>query len=142
MNEGAERVWKVAAVVLRASAGGPEALVFDHPQPEGGVQAQLPAGTVEPGEAPEAAVVRELEEETGVLGVVERLAGVIDEAFGGEARRRWVYVLRATSMVGGAEVGESWPCVCDCGVAVVCRWQALDAPVHPGQQAWLDAGRR
>jgi ADP-ribose pyrophosphatase YjhB (NUDIX family) len=79
------RVRKVAAVVVRASAGGDEVLVFEHPQPEGGVLAQLPAGTVEPGEAPLAAVVRELREETGVLGEVVRLAGVVDEEFEGAA---------------------------------------------------------
>jgi 8-oxo-dGTP pyrophosphatase MutT (NUDIX family) len=42
-------------------------LVFRHPDPEAGVQ--VPKGTVEPGETPETAVVRELHEEAGVDAV-------------------------------------------------------------------------
>jgi 8-oxo-dGTP diphosphatase len=36
----------------------------------------LPSGTVEPGEQPADAVLREIDEETGVTAVIERLAGV------------------------------------------------------------------
>lgn len=132
----AERVRKVAAVLVRDGSVGLEVLVFEHPQPDGGTHRQLPAGTVEPGEAPEAAAVRELIEETGVLGAVEALAGVIDEEFEGEARRRWVYVMR--SLEDGL---DEWPYECDCGAAVRCAWVPLEASVHPGQQAWLDVGR-
>lgn len=43
-------------------------LVFSHPDfPEAGIQA--PAGTIEPGELPEAAVLREAYEETGLGGL-------------------------------------------------------------------------
>ena len=83
MSGETERVRKVAAVLVREGAAGLDVLVFEHPQEGGGVHRQLPAGTVEPGEAPEAAAVRELIEETGVLGGVEALAGVIDEEFEG-----------------------------------------------------------
>lgn len=64
-------------------------LVFDHPV-DGG--AQLPKGTVEPGESPEAAVRRELREESGIdylgtlqpLGTLERQC---EAGIEGNARR-------------------------------------------------------
>lgn len=62
---------KVTAFVTR----GAELLLFRHP--EAGIQ--LPAGTVEEGESLEAAVCREAEEESGLLGI--RL-------------RRWLYSRR------------------------------------------------
>lgn len=47
---------------------GDRLLVFSHPHhPEAGIQ--VPAGTVEEGEAPEAAVLREAREETGLAGL-------------------------------------------------------------------------
>lgn len=55
-------VRKAVAVVLRPGATGHEVLVFRHP--DAGVQ--LPKGTVEPQEMIEAAVLRELEEESGL----------------------------------------------------------------------------
>src|SRR5262245_34921836 len=43
-------------------------LVFEHPRaPEAGIQ--VPAGTIEPGEPPEIAVMREAREETGLSGL-------------------------------------------------------------------------
>jgi len=60
---------KVAALVTRDVRGGRELLVFDHPLEGGGVSVQLPSGTVEPGERPADAVLRELAEETGLRGV-------------------------------------------------------------------------
>jgi 8-oxo-dGTP pyrophosphatase MutT (NUDIX family) len=58
-------VHKAVACVLRESPGGPELLIFTHPQ--GTVQ--IPKGTVDPGESPREAVVRELEEESGLVAV-------------------------------------------------------------------------
>lgn len=42
-------------------------LVFDHPNPDAGVQ--VPKGGVEPGESPRDAVVRELREESGLTDI-------------------------------------------------------------------------
>jgi 8-oxo-dGTP pyrophosphatase MutT (NUDIX family) len=53
---------KVTAFVVRAAPGGPELLLFQHPY--AGIQ--IPAGTIEPGESPEAAALREAGEETGL----------------------------------------------------------------------------
>ena len=53
---------KVTAFVTRQGADGLELLAFQHPH--AGVQ--LPAGTVEEGEPPEQAVLREVREETGL----------------------------------------------------------------------------
>jgi 8-oxo-dGTP pyrophosphatase MutT (NUDIX family) len=68
---------KVMTYVVRAASAGRELLVFQHRDyPDAGVQ--VPAGTVEPGEALEAAALRELEEETGLspaqVAVVGKLA--------------------------------------------------------------------
>jgi 8-oxo-dGTP pyrophosphatase MutT (NUDIX family) len=56
---------KVTAFVTRETDLGRELLVFRHPN--AGVQ--LPAGTIEPEESPEAAVLREVWEETGLTRV-------------------------------------------------------------------------
>ncbi len=60
MSENALR--KVTAFVTRRGRGGLELLLFRHPN--AGVQ--FPAGTVEPGEAPAQAALREVREETGL----------------------------------------------------------------------------
>lgn len=58
-------VEKVLAYITRRGPNGTELLVFEHVgMPEAGTQ--VPAGTVEVGETPLEAVVREVEEETGL----------------------------------------------------------------------------
>lgn len=55
---------------------GDRLLVFSHPsEPEAGIQ--VPAGTIEPGEEPAAAVLREAWEETGLTSL--KLAGFLGE---------------------------------------------------------------
>jgi 8-oxo-dGTP pyrophosphatase MutT (NUDIX family) len=63
---------KVAAFILRGEGAERELLLFRHPT--AGIQ--LPAGTVEPGETVEAAVLREVQEETGLaqVEIVRKLA--------------------------------------------------------------------
>jgi len=58
------RTPKAVPVVLRKSASGTEVLVFNHPL----AGAQLVKGTVEPGESVNEAAVRELAEESGIVG--------------------------------------------------------------------------
>ena len=54
--------------VLAYITWGDKLLVFSHPDfPEAGIQ--VPAGTIEPGEEPEAAMLREAFEETGLSGL-------------------------------------------------------------------------
>ena len=53
---------KVTAFVVRVPPAGTELLLFEHPH--AGIQ--LPAGTIEPGETPETAALREAREETGL----------------------------------------------------------------------------
>lgn len=57
-------IHKAAACVIRTGPRGPELLVFRHPL--AGVQ--IPKGSVAPGEAPEHAALRELAEESGIVG--------------------------------------------------------------------------
>jgi 8-oxo-dGTP pyrophosphatase MutT (NUDIX family) len=56
---------KATAFIIRRRPAGTELLLFRHPT--SGIQ--FPAGTVEPGEAPEAAAAREAAEETGLAGL-------------------------------------------------------------------------
>lgn len=62
---------KVAAFIIRRQAAGAELLLFRHPY--GGIQ--LPAGTMEAGETPEQAVLREGREESGLAGL--RIVGYL-----------------------------------------------------------------
>ncbi|MBN2310168.1 MAG: NUDIX domain-containing protein [Candidatus Hydrogenedentes bacterium] len=77
---------------------GNRLLVFDHVHyPEAGTQ--VPAGTILPGECPEAAVLREAEEETGLTGL--RLVGFLGEVdfvvrSRNEVHRRRFYHLACT----------------------------------------------
>lgn len=56
---------KVAAFITRGQGQTQELLVIDHP--DAGIQ--LPAGTVEPAETPDTAVLREVREEAGLTAV-------------------------------------------------------------------------
>lgn len=58
-------IQKVTAFVTRDLGEGPELLLFKHPN--AGIQ--IPAGTVNPGEAPEDAALREVAEESGLTAV-------------------------------------------------------------------------
>lgn len=63
---------KVTAFILRDTGDDRELLIFKHPT----AGLQVPAGTIEPGESPEQAVIREVYEETGLRSatIVRKLA--------------------------------------------------------------------
>jgi 8-oxo-dGTP pyrophosphatase MutT (NUDIX family) len=130
-------VGKVTAVVLRRRDMKSELLVFDHPLDEGGSMVQLPAGTIDQDEEPEAAAARELREETGVQATLEALVGIRDEEWQGQARRRWIYLFGAPDGLPG-----EWPSTCDCGAKTRCHWLPFDmAEIVGHQQPWLQMAR-
>jgi ADP-ribose pyrophosphatase YjhB (NUDIX family) len=130
---------KVIAYVVRWDAGGWQLLVFEHTDaPEAGLQ--VPAGTVEPGEPLEAALWRELSEESGLRPPQVALIAKLDEA----AEPEWdvvrhIYLLRAADglppswqhVVAGA--GE------DQGLVFEYRWDEISRrPRLAGHQdRWL-----
>jgi len=74
---------KVTAFVTRPHGAGHDLLLFEHPN--AGIQ--LPAGSVEEGEDPQNAVVREVAEETGLTAVTVRQdLGCHEEHFPPETR--------------------------------------------------------
>jgi 8-oxo-dGTP pyrophosphatase MutT (NUDIX family) len=83
---------KVTAFVVRQGGAGRELLILQHPF----AGLQLPAGTVEPGETPEAGALREAQEETGLvaLEIVRRL-DVVET----DLRPRGLAILRRTQTV-------------------------------------------
>jgi 8-oxo-dGTP pyrophosphatase MutT (NUDIX family) len=67
---------KAFAYITHRAAAGERLLIFSHPRsPAAGLQ--VPAGTVQDGETPEAAALREAAEETGLEGLV--LVGFLGE---------------------------------------------------------------
>lgn len=131
---------RVAAYVIRSLAV-PELLVFDHvDMPEAGTQ--VPAGGVESGEGLEAAVLREVAEETGLLTatVVRRIA-VEDKPHpdSGLPRRTSFFYVQAP-----ADTLDAWEHQVhgegeDDGLTFACRFLSLPLtqPLADGQDAWL-----
>jgi 8-oxo-dGTP pyrophosphatase MutT (NUDIX family) len=126
---------RVVAYVVRGGA----LLVFDHrDHPEAGTQ--VPAGTVEDGEEPAAAVVREVREECGIRARLVRELGVTDAiAPRGDARRNFFFEL-ATD-----DPRDAWEHVVgggggDDGLTFVCRFVPRDGlPPLAADDDFLDA---
>jgi 8-oxo-dGTP pyrophosphatase MutT (NUDIX family) len=82
---------KVTAFVVRRSEDGHDLLLFEHPS--AGIQ--LPAGSVEPGEAARDAALREAREETGLADLaIRQELGHVDTALTDERR-----LIRTTTTV-------------------------------------------
>ncbi|MFP3714798.1 NUDIX hydrolase [Puerhibacterium sp. TATVAM-FAB25] len=74
-------------VVVRATAEGPHAAVIVRRNRAGRLEWCLPKGHLEGVETPPEAAVREVFEETGIVGRVRTTLGIIDYWFSGETRR-------------------------------------------------------
>ncbi len=65
-----------ACAVVPLHADGTVTLIHQHRHAAGGLIWEIPAGKLEPGEAPEACAARELAEEVGLGGVLARLTTI------------------------------------------------------------------
>lgn len=114
---------KAFAYITRHSAQGDEVLVFAHTDPDSGIQ--VPKGTIEQGETPEEAALREAYEETGLVGLelVPHLATDTvhfpDDPGNDRVHERHFYQLRATQTperwrhrvsAGAGDVGMTFSC--------------------------------
>jgi ADP-ribose pyrophosphatase YjhB (NUDIX family) len=133
---------RVAAYVIRSSPH-PELLIF---QVVGDEEAglQIPAGGVDPGETLHSAVVREVDEETGLTGLT-----VLDELTTdsaphprtGRPRLTTFFHLRAPEGTPNAWTHRVHGDGNDAGQLFACRFAPLPLP-HPladAQDAWLGA---
>ena len=114
---------KACAVVLRSNAGGIEVLAFNHPQ----AGLQLVKGTIEPGETPELAAVRELHEEAGLVTITTgRHLGVWNSGFQDQV---WSFIeCHPTSPLPEAWVHHALD---DGGKLFRFFWHPLWAPANP-----------
>jgi 8-oxo-dGTP pyrophosphatase MutT (NUDIX family) len=130
---------KVLAYVVRRQAGRLQLLVFEHADgSDSGLQ--VPAGTVEASESLEAALWRELLEETGLRTPDVALVGKLAEAPEPELEQvRHIYLLK--DAVGlpnnwrSAVAGEGE----DQGMVFEYSWVAIAPSLHlaGGQDGWL-----
>jgi len=113
-----DRVRVAAYVVVRDDR---DRLLLCHIHPSVGVGDvwTLPGGGLDFGEAPAQAALRELEEETGFTGAIDRLLDVDDRLFrsaDGRERMHAIRIVYAVRLVGGALRDEAD------GSTDTCRW--------------------
>ena len=133
-----EPVEKAYAYVTRFVEEPCDLLVFSHRNRDAGVQ--VPKGTVEPGEEPREAVVREIREESG-LTELHRIEYLVTDTWEhpsrGRYRRHFFHVevdhereRWSHSVSGGGE---------DDGLVFEYRWQGLaDVSLSRGMDEYLD----
>jgi 8-oxo-dGTP pyrophosphatase MutT (NUDIX family) len=130
---------KVLAYITRHQNGREQLLVFEHRDfPEAGVQ--VPAGTVEPDEPVESALLREVHEESGLAASDVRLVRKLAESEEVEwGHLRHIFHL---ALVNGKP--DSWAHIVqgegeDAGLVFDYYWVdlAADAPRLGGQGKWL-----
>ena len=114
---------RVAAYALCRDAAGRILLCHIAPSVGAGDLWTLPGGGIDFGESPAIAVLRELEEETGYLGEVERLVDVGDRMFtnlDGASRMHAIRIVYDVRITGG-ELREEPD-----GSTDTCRWLAVE----------------
>jgi len=114
---------KACPVVLRSRNGADQILAFRHPS--AGVQ--LVKGTIEPGETPQAAAVRELSEEAGINSAHSvRNLGLWDSGYQAQ-----IWSFHEVSVVGG--LPEAWSHYTADGGGHVFQffWHSLDSEPSP-----------
>ena len=126
---------KILAYITRQRDGATQLLVFTHRDyPEAGVQ--VPAGTVEPGESIEAALFREVHEESGLRNpVLVRKLAEYEETTWGNIH----HVFHLTAPEG---TPESWTYIVhgkgeDNGMVFKYCWTGLDVGLAGNQAKWL-----
>ena len=118
-------VEKVGAFVIRRSPNGAAKLLLfshvDHPA----APIQIPGGTIDPGETPDEALLRELKEESGLEGLpILRKIGISEVPWNDVLLRRHCYLLDGTGLpdtwnhavTGGGE---------DQGLTFAYAWHAI-----------------
>jgi 8-oxo-dGTP pyrophosphatase MutT (NUDIX family) len=135
---------RVFAYIIRKANDGHELLVFRHRDfPEAGIQ--VPGGGIEPGEEPDAAVIREALEESGVsdLEILNHIPQQPQPEWGTLA---YPYLLKTK-----LELPESWDFIADeyhsaehreRGEKLVFSYQCMQLPIHGvlngPQEEWID----
>jgi 8-oxo-dGTP pyrophosphatase MutT (NUDIX family) len=91
-------LFKVLAYIIRKREATHELLVFAHQHPPD-LPIQVPAGTVDPGETLEAALLREIWEESGLTAVrLIRKLGIRDLPAANPAKQQHYYLLEASDL--------------------------------------------
>lgn len=128
---------KVLAYITRQRNRQPQLLVFTHRNfPEAGMQ--VPAGTVDSGEAIEAALLREIREESGLADV--RLVRKLAE----QAEPRWGQTRHVFQIAAPDDLPDRWTHTVrglgeDTGLVFEYRWAKLSGRIElAGEQGqWL-----
>lgn len=119
-------VCKAFAYIIRNSVQGTEVLVFSHTDPNSGIQ--VPKGTIEEGETPEEAVLREAYEETGLEGLelVRHLATDTvhspNDPENHQVQKRYFYQLRVPPPTPRSWQHRVSAGTCDKDMTFTCFW--------------------
>lgn len=138
---------KVIAYIIRKrksyplNTGTHELLVFAHQDmPE--VPIQVPGGMIDPGESPEDALFREIQEESGLTAVrLIRPLGIRDLQLESRLRRQHYFLLEATTPLPDRWHHQVQGTGLDAGMVFSYFWWAIDQKIeiYSGQTAFLNA---